>query len=882
MNAGTPFGAVLDVARKKKKKHEKSSEAPQQGATASQVRNLLAAGKDKLALEAAKQLAKREAGAEAEELLCEAYAARIRGLRLKGMIKEAEELGRLALARFPRLEAEMGDEHLVHAVRGGRADGLLGELATPGLERDRRRALEEILRKELRDPRLVRDSSLLPEDHPLREAARQVWEALEAATTRLVEEDELSFAGVSPRGPFAPWKPFILAIAAFHRGDKAEMEDQLSRIPGESACAKIIPVMQGLAEGRRPPAEAGRSAQALGHLVLETGVQSLKEALRRLEVVKRSLDEDQEIDNMVAAARAVLKVQVNLPRELRRRLERVVWLKAFWFGGIGLLAIPESRHWPADDPFLLLGIVRPLGGYPQLLPASAWLTSRALDLLVEQGLLDDDSAGKIPILERITKYLLDFPTEEAIHEALRDILEPRGPFNPFGPPDITTLVPAAVAKDLKAAAGSQRLPMRLRPGQALLEACRFDPDEERIGEAFMECVNSNWKDAAWQLIEEWTAAFPESPAPHRAAVQYAFTQGQVRAAVRALDGLERLGLEEGSLTGARIKLSLLRIRKNFSKAKLGTLEKEIQAISESSRGIITGESPLADLVEWYIHRQLGQGDARWKGAWSRVANAFDGSETAAKGFAAALISGLQLPHQGKLEKRVRFNRKLAVEDYARGFLKGIDVIGPLLLRLEETDGLAAFLHLFGRDRHAVRFAPEKLQGLLMVLKLWQAETSLLKVAASMLMTEQPAKNHKFCLAQLLHWTYEQILLVQDLVPAVALMRKFEEEGVEEFPEEVRTRVEGICASVESDGHDWLIEREVAKHGARRLLTKLRGSYWTRYIWWELFNEDPPPSRPPAKGRRKGSKGKQGGKGKVPVAPAGEQIDVFDTPGEDGG
>jgi hypothetical protein len=65
------------------------------------VEDLLARGKTRDAVEAAKRLYKETRSVEAEALLVDAYAARIRALIATGMSREARELASLVVERHP-------------------------------------------------------------------------------------------------------------------------------------------------------------------------------------------------------------------------------------------------------------------------------------------------------------------------------------------------------------------------------------------------------------------------------------------------------------------------------------------------------------------------------------------------------------------------------------------------------------------------------------------------------------------------------------------------------------------------------------------------------------------------------------------------------------
>ena len=76
-----------------------ASDGSDLSAQRARVEDLLARGKTRDAVEAAKQLYKQTRSVETEALLVDAYAARIRALLATGMSREARELASLVVER---------------------------------------------------------------------------------------------------------------------------------------------------------------------------------------------------------------------------------------------------------------------------------------------------------------------------------------------------------------------------------------------------------------------------------------------------------------------------------------------------------------------------------------------------------------------------------------------------------------------------------------------------------------------------------------------------------------------------------------------------------------------------------------------------------------
>ena len=237
------------------KRHTRHSAGPRVDAPAgsepaawrSHVEALVARGKTRDAVEAAKQFYKETRSLDAEALLVEAYAARIRALIAAGMPREARELASLVVGRFPGTRARIMP--LVHesaALAKRDAGPLLAAMASA--DEATRRDLETTLRRVLTDPRAVADHAALPEGDPLRQTARVVSELFAAVTTGPLPEGALGRLDVIARqSPLAPWKLLIRAIDAYYRRQDAAVLANLSAIPEDSAPARLVPALRCLA-----------------------------------------------------------------------------------------------------------------------------------------------------------------------------------------------------------------------------------------------------------------------------------------------------------------------------------------------------------------------------------------------------------------------------------------------------------------------------------------------------------------------------------------------------------------------------------------------------------------------------------------------------------
>src|SRR2546423_7899385 len=98
---------------------------PGREAWPSRIESLIARGKSRDAVEAAKQCLKSTPGPDAEALAVKAYTARIEALQASGLHREAQALGALVSERFPAYQVAFAVPMLQSAVAAGNFETLL-------------------------------------------------------------------------------------------------------------------------------------------------------------------------------------------------------------------------------------------------------------------------------------------------------------------------------------------------------------------------------------------------------------------------------------------------------------------------------------------------------------------------------------------------------------------------------------------------------------------------------------------------------------------------------------------------------------------------------------------------------------------------------------
>src|SRR4051812_45283279 len=131
-------------------------------AAESGIRQLIANGKQKTALDRAKEIHKAYRNAASEALLVDAYAARIQALIGQNLTMEASSLLGLVQERYPAAADRLARLTASSSARAGKLDELLRPLNDPALSPDRRAAIERAIAEQVTDPGAIAASDALP------------------------------------------------------------------------------------------------------------------------------------------------------------------------------------------------------------------------------------------------------------------------------------------------------------------------------------------------------------------------------------------------------------------------------------------------------------------------------------------------------------------------------------------------------------------------------------------------------------------------------------------------------------------------------------------------------------------------------------------------
>jgi hypothetical protein len=250
------------------------------------VRQLIANGKSRTALENAKEFYKSQRSEASEVLLLDAYAARIQSLLDQNLATEAKALIDLLGERFPAAKARLAALKGSASAQDGDLAALLQPLNDPELSFDLRAAIEKTVETRITDLAALAGCASLPAEHRFRQAAAALDQAFNLVTSGPVTAEQIALPEVSHRSPLAPWKLLIRAIACFHRGDDAECRECLAAINPEAAAARLVPVIRAMLGDQ--PAAALKPAETA--LIAHTNV-NLSEFRKALENLDRAFSE---------------------------------------------------------------------------------------------------------------------------------------------------------------------------------------------------------------------------------------------------------------------------------------------------------------------------------------------------------------------------------------------------------------------------------------------------------------------------------------------------------------------------------------------------------------------------------------------------------------
>jgi hypothetical protein len=495
--------------------------APDPGEFERKLDDLLARGQDKAAVDLAKTAYKQSRTEALENLLVRAYRARIAALAARGLKEESRAL-----------EAQVRDRHGAAWQRpAGSGDTsrfpaleeALRPLLDPELEAEARARLEARVATLLTRPALLARCEVLPPEHPWRKAALAVQAAFDAVVAGPVADELIALPEVSRRGPLAPWKLLIRAIASFYRREDEACRKALAALDPASVPARLVPALERLLDGKDAvglPASSARLMRAI-----RRNAAPLRAALLQLDksftsahpnVILRGLEE------AVALCR-------ELRPELVLRLRQHLSIKCF------LLQLPANRVLTA------LGGPTPKDAYGLALQASALETQGELPLgcpmwaaFVEQAVAEKWFSRESPEAAAVYLRLAEILTQLSALELGELQCDHRFSWKLLPDGQLTLEQAPPVRRPRAGRGGRQRAPVDLEPErffylypEALFErACRADPIPRNF-ESWLAWARKNPpQDRLERAALAWQAALPADCRPCLALMESAERAGR--------------------------------------------------------------------------------------------------------------------------------------------------------------------------------------------------------------------------------------------------------------------------------------------------------------------------------------------------------------------
>jgi hypothetical protein len=550
-----------------------------------EVRDLLAKGKTKPAVELAKEIHKRCGWPESEALLVDAYAARIRCLWKTGLQEEAKALFELVHERYSCAEARLREVGVALRASDGNLEELLRPLNDPALPLEIRRAIENAVRRQVYDLSTLAECAALPADHHLRTAAAALVRAFAAVTVGPVEEAALVLPEVSHRGPLASWKILVRAIAYFYQQDDAACERCLKIIDPDSAPAGLIPVLRTMlrasSDERLGAAAELLVAQVCGNKVsLRRALEALDSAFetrvqgRILPQIQRAMTacdvSDPELVEHLRQHIFVRALQLDLPtRKVRAALGGAPTKNAY-FWRLYARSVESSRE--------------PIG------PVICAVWEQFRRHAVAEGWFAENGPEAAALYLHMAELLLEV-SDETLETLQSSFAEQFSGFQAFyedQPPAIRAVEAKYKKRDL----------YFLSPSHLFERACSIDPHRE----AFEQWLNwarqeSDWR-AADYVAERWHRAIPNHSEPLLYLTESAEKRGALHKATAFLEEAQKLDAVNPEVRRAALRLLIAEAGRHLRQRKPHLVEQDVAALEALPQAQVADRLAFLVAVRW--------------------------------------------------------------------------------------------------------------------------------------------------------------------------------------------------------------------------------------------------------------------------------------------
>jgi hypothetical protein len=579
-----------------------------------QVAQLIANGKAPVAVDIAKAVHKRLGNAASEELLVDAYVARISSLAERSLDAEARTLLELVRERHPSSRDRLREVAATLKARGGDMQALLELLADPSLPAEKRAGIETRIRDAAGDPARIWRCDALPPEHALRVAAGAVVRALEAVTSGPVAAESLALPEISRTSPLAPWKMMLRAIQAFYGNQDDLCEKYLAAAEPTAAAARLVPALRAMIGQKQKltPAAQALAKQAGG------GLAALRAMLVALDQALDKKNQTLALQEMGKAVTLCKEVCPDLLERLKQhisvrammagaKVDRVDVamggppLKNAWFWRLLARAHEETPHDPVAIP----------------LACSVWEEFR------KHAVLEKWFSATGPEITALYLHMVDLwhriPEDERGSVKQRFAVTFRGYRDCYAgqPPEIRALMPAPGRQDL----------YYLHPDTLFERACEADPCSENF-QQWLDWAKEGNRRRGDLVAGKWAAALPEDIPPVLHLMQSAEKSNALQKAFKLMERAERLDGLNPEVRKARLRLLISLVTRHLQQDKTHLAEPElrqIEALPQAQQGDRPALVAALRWVYWTLWHAPSETDAA-RAAVVRVL----GSEVAAQ------------------------------------------------------------------------------------------------------------------------------------------------------------------------------------------------------------------------------------------------------------
>jgi hypothetical protein len=559
-----------------------------------EVRDLLAKGKAKPAVELAKEIHKRCGWPESEALLVDAYAARIRSLWKTTLKEEAKALFELVHERYSCAAARLADVGVLVRASDGNLEELLRPLNNPALPQEVRRAIENAVSHQVYDLSALAQCVTLTADHPLRTSAAALVRAFTAVTVGPVEEAALVLPEVSHRSPLASWKILVRAIAYFYRQDDADCERCLKIIDPDSAPARLIPALRTMLRARTDE----RLAAAAESLVAQ--VCGNKVSLRRaLEALDSTFETRVQGKILPEIQRAMTACDVVYP-ELVERLRQHISVRALQLdlptrkvrAALGGASTKNAYFWRlyARSAESSRGAIGPV-------ICALWEQFRRH--AVAEGWFGESGPEAAALYLHMAELLLEVSVE-ALETLQSNFAEQFSGFQAFyedQPPAIRAVEAKYKRRDL----------YFLSPRHLFERACNIDPHRE----AFEQWLNWARQESDWRVAdyvaERWHRAMPNHSQPLLYLMESAEKRGALNKATAFLEQTQKLDAVNPEVRRAALRLLVAQTGRHLCQRKPHLVEQDVAALEALPQAQVADRPAFLVALRWAC--EVIRGDA---------------------------------------------------------------------------------------------------------------------------------------------------------------------------------------------------------------------------------------------------------------------------------